>query len=53
MSAFRSITPSEATGLNRQLSNGLQRKLGLVRTWRRSWLLRLSRLRHTSALPPP
>ena len=53
MSTFRSITPSEATGPNKQLSIGLQRKLDLVRTWRRSWLLRLPRLRHTSALALP
>ena len=30
MSAFRSITPGEATGLNKQLFNDLQSKLGPV-----------------------
>jgi AhpD family alkylhydroperoxidase len=30
MSTFRNITPSEATGLNKQLFDGLQSKLGMV-----------------------
>ncbi len=30
MSTFRSIPPSEATGLNKQLFDGLQNKLGMV-----------------------
>jgi uncharacterized peroxidase-related enzyme len=30
MSTFRSITPGEATGLNKELFDGLQRKLGMV-----------------------
>jgi hypothetical protein len=30
MSTFRSIPPSEATGLNKQLFDGLQSKLGIV-----------------------
>ena len=30
MSTFRSVTPNEATGLNKQLFDGLQHKLGLV-----------------------
>jgi uncharacterized peroxidase-related enzyme len=30
MSTFRSIPPSEATGLNKQLFNGLESKLGMV-----------------------
>ncbi len=30
MSAFRSITPSEATGLNRQFLDDLQSKLGRI-----------------------
>jgi hypothetical protein len=30
MSTFRNIPPSEATGLNKQLFDGLQSKLGMV-----------------------
>ena len=45
MSAFRSITPSEATGPNRQFLMIYRASWVPSRTWRRSWLTSLAALK--------